>query len=107
MPDQREIDEIRSAHLKSLHEAMAHYPSQLKNQPVPVDDMGSVLVSPFGPAVQAESTQLPDSHEGMTQQLPPVSRQDIETAESGAGLSLLALVGGLYIVCAYIRKMLE
>jgi len=107
MPDERMIEEIKRAQLKSLQEGMARYKSQLENRPVRLDDMGSVLVSPFGPAVQAESRRLPDSPNGMTQQLPPVPRQDRESAEPGLGLSILALAGGLYVIFAYIRKMLE
>ena len=107
MPDQRQIEEIKMAHQAAIREVMARYPSQLENRPVRLDDMGSALVSPFGPAVQAESRRLPGPHDGMTQQLPPVPRQDIETAEAGLGLSILALAGGLYVVFAYIRKMLD
>lgn len=107
MPDQHKIDEIRMAHLAAIQEVMARYPSQLENRPVRLEDMGSALVSPFGPATQAGSTRLPESHHGMTQQLPPPARQESDSAEPGFGLSILALAGGLYAVFAYIRKMLE
>lgn len=107
MPDQRQIDAVKMAHLAAIREVMARYPSQSENRTVRLDDKGSVLVSPFGPAVKAESTPIPGSHDGIAQQLPPPVTPDSETAESGLVLSILALAGGLYAVFAYIRKMLE
>lgn len=105
MPDQGKIEEIRMAHLASIQEVMARYPSHLDHPPVLLDNMGSVLISPFGPVARADSVRLPDSQ--ITQQLPPVARPDAETAEAGLGLSLLALAGGVCVIFAYIRKMLE
>lgn len=107
MPDQHKIDEIKTAHLTAIQEVMARYPSQLENRTVRLDSSGSVLVSPFGPAAQAESTRPSNTQNGMTQQLPLTAREDAETADSGLGLSILALLGGLYAVFAYIRKMFE
>lgn len=106
MPGQRQIDEIKAAHLASIQEVMARYPGR-DNPAVLLDDMGTVLVSPFGPVPHTGSTPLPVSPAGSTQQSPSSYRPDSDTANPGLGPSMLMLLAGLYGVYAYIRKLLE